>query len=351
MPNEAPYEIDFASISKQAGDYIDANPATESVTEPVVEPAAPVEAQAVTPPQVDTPVVKKTEITPEPASPSAIDELDPEKDGDKLVKVKVDGEWKTIALKEVANGYSRTSHFTRKMQDLATDRNTFTEQQTQFKAQEAEFTQLKAERQNIDAFLRNPKLMYQFLKESDPSLFAAAEATPSSSDEIATVAQAKEIVEQRLKDFNARLEHIQVDADKKVTEKVAELERSRETQEHAVAINAHVKDLFVKNPILNKVRRAEDVIRYEVALLKPQTREEALEAFNQVVQGMVEDLDEGFKSTNTKQVVKQAAAKKLESSRIEPPGGSGPQIQPQTNFMKSDGGVDWNAIRKAAEQV
>ncbi len=99
---------------------------------------------------------------------------------------------------------------------------------------------------------------------------------------------------------------------------------------------------------MNSVRLADDIIRFEVAKLQPQTLKEANEAFRTVAQGMVEDLTQGFTNINKTKVV---AAAKLTKPRIEPPGGSGPQIQPTTNFKQADGRLDWKALHAAAKNM
>lgn len=327
---DTPFEIDFDSIKSQAADLLDkSDNAIPEADVPVVE-AAP---QAETPEVVakDAPVVDQT----------TVEELDPDTHGERLVRVKVDGVSQVMKLKDVASGYSRTSHFTRQMQDLATQRK-------DFETRVSELEGLKAEQQNTRAFLANPSLVLKVLQESYPQLFEAAnQPVQGDPNEIATVQQARDLVAAQAKQFQQTLELLEQKADQKIQRATQDLEARRETALFTEHINSTVKDIFDKNPILSKVRRAEDILRYEVAQMNPKTLKEANEAFITVAQGMVEDLQEGFTTANKTKVV---AAAKLAKPRIEPPGGSGPQIQPR-NFKKADGTPDWKQLSSAAADL
>lgn len=333
--SDTPFEIDFASIKSQAGDLLDADkaPAIETTVAPVVE--APV---AATP---DAKVETKDASVAEPNVPDAA-ELDPDTQGDRLVKVKVDGQWEVKPLKDVVAGYSRTSHFTRQMQDLA-------QQKKEFAEKSGELTKLNEERVQIQNFLKNPQLVAQFLRQSNPELFAAAQQPITGADpnEIATVQQARDLVAQQALEFQQTLKSMESSMAAKLQGVTKEIEDRRETARHIETLNTTVKDIFEKNPILSSVRLAEDIIRYEVSKMNPTSIEEAQEAFRTVAQGMVEDLDKAYASNNKTKI---AAAAKLSTPRIEPPGGSGPQIQP-VDFKRQDGTLDWSKLKDAAMQM
>lgn len=336
---DTPFEIDFASLKSQAAEMMDA-PDTAVVDTPIVEtpvvstPA--VVAAVVTPPAEVTPV-GDTKASVVPIVP--VEELDPETMGDRLVRVKVDGNWEVKALKDVAAGYSRTSHFTRQMQDLAAQRK-------EVEGFRAEFDALKTERTNISAFLNDGKLVHQFLKQQNPELFELAQQPiVGDPNEIATVQQARDLIAAQALTVKQAFEKMATEQTAKLADVERQIEDKRATAVHIESINAVIKDIFEKNPLLHKVRMAEDVMRFEVSKLQPKTIAEALEGFRTVAQGMVEDLSEGIAASTKTKVV---AAAKLTTARIEPPGGAGPQIQP-TDFKRADGTLDWKKLRIAAE--
>lgn len=345
MANDDTYQIDFASIKSQAADIplFTEDPIPAPVTP---EPALAVDTTKIVEPIADKPVVDKIAAkvpeVPKVKTEAALEELDPDTHGDRLVKVKVDGQWEVKSLKEVAAGYSRTSHFTRQQQELATQRKEIEGKQTQFDS-------LVTERQQIQGFLSNSKLMYQFLKERSPELFAQAEQPIVQGDpnEIATVQQARDLIEAQKLEFNKTLEQMNRANDEKIATAQRDLENRRETAAHSESINTTLKDIFEKNPLLSKVPQVEDILRYQVAKMEPKTIAEANDAFRQVAQGIMEDLNDGFAVANKTKI---ATAAKLVTARIEPPGGSGPQIQPRT-FKKADGSTDWNGLTAAAAEL
>lgn len=323
MSKEDAFEIDFAGLKSQAADMIEAGEAT-----PAVVAEAP-----------SAPAVIVDKAIDAPAAVAAVEELDPEKDGDRLVRVKIDGQWETKKLSDVTGGYSRTSHFTRQMQDLAAQRK-------QVETFQAERTQLLTEREKVKAFLANPNLVAQYLQHSHPQLFETAQQPVGNPDEIATVAQAQELINRMKAEMTTNLEKVNQSFDTRVAAATKALEDKQETAQHTITLNATVKELFEAHPILKKVRLAEDILRYEVAKLQPKTIEEAVEGFKTVAQGMAEDLQEGF----TAQTKTKAVAKAKLAAAIEPPGGSGPQIQP-TSYKKADGTTDWNKLKTMAAEI
>lgn len=328
MPSDTPFEIDFASLKSQAADMIDKPDALPSLdVAPVVDTTTP------------TPDPVVADKVPDVTTLPTADELDPELHGDRLVKVKVDGQWEVKPLKEIANGYSRTSHFTRQMQDLATQRK-------QVEGYQTEYARLQAEQTQLRTFLNNPQAVYQFLQQSAPALFEQAQQPlQGDPDEIATVQQARQLVDYQASQMQQRMQQMEAQMNVKLQQTTQEIENRRETAVYIDTLNSTVKDIFEKNPILSKVRLAEDIIRYEVAKMNPRTIVEAQEAFRTVAQGMVEDLDSGYAATSKTKV---AAKAKLDSARIEPPGGSGPQIQPTQSYKRPDGTLDWNKLKQAA---
>lgn len=265
-------------------------------------------------------------------------ELDPETMGDRKVKIKVDGEWQTVSLKEAAAGYSRTSAYTKRMQDLATQR-------AEVDAFKTEKTQLLEQQKQTQAFLNNPELVLRYLQQAQPQLFQPQQQPIGDPNEIATIDQANQLIEQRVGRVMAQLQQMEQQTTQRIAQATNEIQNRAQTGKYIEALNHTVKQVFEAHPILNHVKNVEDNIRYEVAKLKPTTIEEAQSAFLEVAKGMAEDLELGFASANK---TKLATAEKLKTSRIEPPGGSGPQLQP-TNHKNSDGSLNWKSLTNAAK--
>lgn len=333
---DTPFEIDFASIKSQASEFLDK--ADTPIPDPIVPVDTPIVETPVVAAKVEPPVVD-AKVDPVVKDLPTVGELDPDTHGDQLVRVKVDGQWEVKSLKDVAASYSRQSHFTRQMQDVAAQRK-------DIEARQGQFDQLVNQSQQYKALLNNSSALYGFLKANNPELFATAEQAPvGDPNEIATVQQARDLVEKQNQQFQATLKKLETDTNTRIEQAAKDLETRRETESHIASITPVLKDIFDKNPILSAVPHAEDILRFEVAKLNPKTLTEALEGFKSVAQGMVDDLNEKFTAANKTKV---AVAAKLATSRIEPPGGAGPQIQPTTNFKNTDGSVNWKSIRERA---
>lgn len=69
------------------------------------------------------------------------EEDDGDREEQKLFKVKADGEELEVTLEELLNGYSRTSHFTKKSQALAKERQEFEAQREQVNQRREEYAQ------------------------------------------------------------------------------------------------------------------------------------------------------------------------------------------------------------------
>lgn len=334
MSDEAPYSIDFAKLRTEASAMAD----TLDTDTPVVESApeaAPAAAAVETAPTVG-------EVAPSANVP--VEELDPEAHGDRLVKVKVNGEWQTQPLKEVIAGYSRTSDYTRKAQDLARQRG-------EIEANKAQFEQSNQQLAYIKGLLNNKTQVQQFIQQAYPELLQVAQQ-PIQGDpnEIATIQQARQLVEQQAQSYQQQLREMATNLQAAQTKAIADLEFQREFNQHSATINHTLTDILAANPVLNKIPSVGDILRSEVLKLKPTTVEETNEAFRTVAKGIVEDLNSSYSSVPPTSV-KAPSAPALTKARIEPPGGTGPQPIP-TKFTKNSGrGIDWKALYKAGEQA
>jgi len=105
------------------------------------------------------------------------EESDEEEEEELLYAVKVDGEEQEVSLDELLKGYSRQSDYTRKTQDLSTERREMESLQEKYNS---EMAQIQAERQQYTEYLNQiversmggldkyANLDWDRLKESDP---------------------------------------------------------------------------------------------------------------------------------------------------------------------------------------
>lgn len=345
MPNEdGSPSIDFGALRDKALALSDAADVTRAAAAPVVTPAV------VTPPVVE---VKAAEVEPDKVAAAVVPDVAPVSADpvltsladDALVEVTVDGEVVTMPWKDAKAGISRTSKFTKSMQTLAAERKAFDGEKAQLGA-------LQNERQQLAQFLNNPQAVAAYLQQIAPqAVTPPAQVQQQDPNAVITVGEAQALAAAQSKQaFDAAVAAMQsamASKDTQITDAIASLEHKQETAKHAVVINSTLKEIFTANPMLNGIPNAEDLIRYNVAMMNPQTEAEALDAFRQVAGGMVENISKHF--TATKKVAAVTAAKeKLTTKTIEPAGGAAPQIAP-ASYKNSDGGVDWNKVRDMAQ--
>ncbi len=315
-----------------------ADTATPEVA-PVV-PAVVAEVPAVAA-SVEAPVV--------PAAVPTADELDPETHGDRLVRVKVDGQWEVKSLKDVTAGFSRTSDYTRKMQAVADQRRAAETLNEQLTARQTEFQTQQTELQQLRAFISNPQALQKFLQQTNPNLFQPSNQPVVDPNEIATVQQARDIAAEQAKQFQSHMAKLEQQFNASVAKSAQDIENRRETAVFSASLNSTVKDIFTANPLLTAIPLAEDLLRFQVAKLNPQSLQEAQEAFKTVAEGMMDDLQRKFTDQNK---TKLAAAAKLTTARIEPPGGTGIQIQPTpASYDKEKNSMNWKGLHAQAKQM
>lgn len=344
------FEIDFSALKAKAAEILNAAPDVPVVEKPVV-PVAPV---------IPDPTVVKVKgasdgqepavVVAKPAEPEVVDpaEATPQElsqlDDAALVSVPVDGVDTTMTWKEAKAGFSRTAKFTQSMQKLA-------QEKSDFASEKSALTKLREERAGLENFLTNKDALVKYvLKEFGPDTFQAAEIPQGTNpDEIVTYREAQEIANRSSQTFQQQLDAVQKTVGDRIAAATLEIENRQETAKHAVVMASTLAGIFTANPVLKSIPNAEDLIRFEVAKLRPETQEAAVQAFKDVSQGMVEDIGKHFAAQN--KIAKVAAVKaKLESKSIEPAGGSAPQIEP-ANFKNADGTVNWNKVRDMARNA
>ena len=143
------------------------------------------------------------EESEEESEEEELDEDESEEEPDVYV-VKVDGEELEVSLDELVKGYSRQSDYTRKTQELASQRDEMTQLQQQWAS---EISQAQAERQQyIDAlgqFVQNSmagleqfsNVNWEQLRETDPIAFVTKKEEYRDAQESVRQAQAQQQIE------------------------------------------------------------------------------------------------------------------------------------------------------------
>ena len=166
----------------QEGSVEEAHEALLSLLEPAEEKpeeekAAPTEEEESTEETQDESLEEESEEETEEESEEESEESDDEGEEEFLYAVKVDGEEQEVTLDELLKGYSRQSDYTKKTQELSSDRRGMEELQQKYNS---EMTQIQAERQQYTEYLNQivensmggldkyANLDWDRLKESDP---------------------------------------------------------------------------------------------------------------------------------------------------------------------------------------
>ena len=143
------------------------------------------------------------EESEEESEEEELDEDEAEEEPD-VYAVKVDGEELEVSLDELVKGYSRQSDYTRKTQELASQRDEMTQLQKQWAS---EISQAQAERQQyIDAlghFVQNSmagleqfsNVNWEHLRETDPIAFVTKKEEYREAQENVRQAQAQQQIE------------------------------------------------------------------------------------------------------------------------------------------------------------
>lgn len=333
MSEDAGFNIDFTALKAQASEMFDQADAAPVAAAPVVDPTpAPVgESEAPTP--VEQQTAQQDSI--EQSASAALELSD-----DTLVKVLVDGEEQEIPWKDARGSISGGLKFTKSMQQLAQERKAF-------EAEAAQLAALRGENDTLRNFLTSPQLL-DYAQQRFASATPQQQPGQPNNDEIATIGEARALVEQQTQTVAQQLQQMQQQVEATIAQRERALQDRQETAQHALVIDSTLADIFTKNPVLNAIPNASDLIRYNVAqmLTERSTQKDAIEAFNLVSRGMVDEIGKHFKQTQTAQKI-AAAKQKLVSSSIEPSGGSAPQLAP-TSFKDANGAVNWNAVRDIA---
>jgi hypothetical protein len=268
--------------------------------------------------------------------------------------VKVDGEELEVPEEELLSGYSRTAKFTKQSMALADQRRAF----------EAERQAATARESQINAFFRDPANIARYYEELTGKTLTPAQATaianntpPASSpnaDDFATNQSVVAIAQQEARTQAAQLsqqvqEHLnrQLAATQEWTANAIqtarmEAEQQRIAVEYHGEINNTVSALMKEYPVLAAVDDIENVMCVDAQRMGPSNIEEARQALTMVAKARAEKLTAHFKEMQKASAVERA---KLQTSGIEPPGGTG--VAPTAQHYKlgdkglANAAADW----------
>ena len=330
--------FDFSSLREQALSMLEGTPAGDTP----VEQAAPITNEPVVPEEVvAAPEGEATNV--DTASASALAQL---KDTD-LVEVEVDGQKVQMPWAEARGGVMRQAKFTKSMQQVARDREAF-------EAEKASIATLRQEREAMVTLLQNKDLMQQFLLKQYPELVQQAQAAAATAqsavdpDDIATVGQIEAVKREAAQQIQSLMNDFQQRLKQERDTITSDIEDRQASAKLGLEVSSTIKGLFKEHPYLEKViPNAEQILRYEVMNMRPQTPEEVVDAFKTVVGGWVENYKSTVQETTKQQVIQKH---KLQSNNIQPPGGAPVQPQAQSFFKKARNGqteIDWAKLRQA----
>jgi hypothetical protein len=269
-------------------------------------------------------------------------------DDNQLVEVTVDGEVVQMPWKDARGGVMRQAKFTKEMQNLRS-------QQQEFETSRAQLLQAQQEREQLVNLLKSEDMMKEFLQKAYPNLVqqaqaAAAQATGVDPDDIATVGQLQQLQQAAAQNVQQMMEQFQQQLGEQLETVTQTIEDRQVTAKLSNDINATISEIFHTHPELSTViPNADQMLRYEVLRLAPSTPEETIQAFKQVAEGWVENLNKTVEKRTKQSVIQK---QKLVGNNIQPPGGASVQPQPtsfkKVNPMTGKTEVDWKALNSVA---
>lgn len=318
-------DFDFASVSQQVSEYLktgdsesgnssDASPASDSGSAPSgAESSSPHSAQSAQPTK--------------PADEPAI-EID-----------FGDGRVEKLTAKQVRDGYLRQQDYTKKTQELAGQRK-------QAESVLSAYQQMEQEREQIKELLSNPQAL-MYLAQQQLADLQGPQFDPNAPASLGQAAQLAEYQSQQLASYLQQMEQAVAERLQQVEQRATQSARDQiETARYMETINGKLASIYEAHPVLQAMPEMEDVIRFRVAQLQPQTIEEALSAF-ETVSAEVANAVTGKLSTTTKQAAIRKA--QLSEGGIEPPGGTAiPNSQPQSYRDPKTNQVDWGKLAASA---
>jgi hypothetical protein len=316
-------EFDFSSISQQVSEYLTKG---DSGAPSGDAPSAPASDSG--------------QSAPDPSPAQGGQPSEAKSAPDPVVEVDFgDGRVEKLTPKQIKEGYLRQQDYTKKTQELATQRK-------QAEQVFGEYQKLAQERQEVISLLQNPQALMYLAQQQ----LAASQGSNFDPNAPASLGQAQELAQAQtaqLAQYVQQLEHAMDERDQQTKAEAAQLVKDQlEYVEYSKSITNTLDKVWETHPVLKAVPEIEDVIRFRVAQMQPQTIEETLQAFEKVGEQVAKQLGEKFSEVNKAQSI---AKQKLVNQGIEPPGGSGlPASQPQSYRDPKTNTLDWNRLSDAA---
>jgi hypothetical protein len=306
-------DIDFSAIGAQVEDFVNNQSGGDPTPAPVTPPA-PADSQL---------------AAGQPGSPvPAPEEFPVDQHLDKLVTVKIDGKTERVPLREALSGYSRTADYTRKTQELATQRQQVEQMVTSY----------MQEREQLAQFLSNKDLVDEYRRRAFGEAAAQPQHQAPNPGDIPTVQE----VQQMLHSQQAEVRQWAADY-------IAQVTAEAETRTQASTIVGVINDSMgglLQDPLLQSIPKADVLIRRMAQEKNPGNVEELREALRSSADELKSSLQRQIDEAN-----KRAAAGRntLVNKGIEPPGGQPLTPQPKSYVNKKSGQVDWKSIAADAE--
>lgn len=318
-------DFDFAAVNAQVTEYLDKQrDSGDSAPAGDGTPATP-------PASITPPATPPASTTPPPnAAPVVDDGIEVEFEPGKVQKLTKD---------EIKQGMLRQADYTRKTQELATVRK-----QAEEILQRGQ--QFEQEREQLRQVLSDPRAL-MYLAQQQLAAAQGPQFDPEAPATMATIAQLAQQNQQALQQQLALVEQNMGSAAEQAKQAaVDEVVGRIETAKHSETINAKLASIYESNPILQSVPEIEDVIRYRVSQMQPQTIEEALKAFEKVSGDVASAMGAKFTDARKEQALTK---QKLVGGGIEPPGGAAVPTNTPTSFRDSKTNViDWKSLGAAA---
>jgi len=235
---------------------------------------------------------------------------------DTTVTVSIDGEETQVSLKDLKSGFMRTSDYTKKTQALADGK----------KQLEGIAVKLQQRDENFTQMLGDPKKLAQFMAATLP----ADEPIKLADEDVLTVAGMRKMLA-------AERAQTQAEAAKQAqtVNQNAVLEKMETTAQNAFKV------VYAANPKLKNIPHVGDVLKKMALDYSPQTYDEMEAAIVKSGGKLAKDFGLETKPEEKKEV------NLLETSGIEPPGGSRMSPKPETDFRRAGGKkVNWAAVDK-----
>ena len=255
-------------------------------------PAAPVEPSA--PAEIPQPA---PESTPQEKSPVQLDD-------DVPVEFKVGGQVIRKAWKEILQTQAMLpADYTRKLQALGSERQTFQQERSTFDSERQAFEQTKAA---ILSAIRDPKKL-------EALYVAAMSGQPQGQPQAAPTPQAIDPVQLQ--------QHFLSQAEQLINQRFQSMEAERTNVQHADVLEKHVEKILAANPALKALPNVNDYLYGQVVgMVEPgkTSVQEATALLDTVAQAVAGSLNQHFVNSKKESSVQSAQLK----NGIEPKGGS-----------------------------